>query len=195
MRALPGLAVAAPGDPVETDAVVADLLAGGGPAYLRLGKAGERCLHPGPLRIERGESVELRPGGEVAIFSTGAILDVACAAADLLELSGVRAGVRSFPWLDPLDIWAVQHAARSHEVIVTIEEHSIVGGLGSAVAEVLAELPGAAPLVRVALPASFTSVVGDQQYLRSVYGLDPEAVSRRVLAHLEESHGLARQVR
>jgi transketolase len=194
MRAIPGVAVAAPGDPVETDAVVAELLANGGPAYLRLGKAGERDVHPGPVRFERGQSIELRAGGDVAIFSTGAILEVACAAADLLAGQGVRASVRSFPWLDPLDIDAIQHAARRYEAIVTIEEHSIVGGLGSAVAEVLAELPAAAPLVRVALPARFTSVVGDQDYLRSVYGLDPGTVSRRVLTHLEESHGLARQV-
>jgi transketolase len=195
MRAIPGLAVAAPGDPVETDAVVADLLANGGPAYLRLGKAGERSVHSAPVRVERGESLELRSGGEVAIFTTGAILEVAVEAADLLEREGVRAGLRSFPWLDPLDIDAIQQAARHYEAIVTVEEHSIVGGLGSAVAEVLAEMPGAPPLARVALPARFTSVVGDQNYLREVYGLDPTAVARRVLKHLEEIRGLARQIR
>jgi transketolase len=195
MRAIPGVDVAAPGDPIETDAVVADLLANGGPAYLRLGKAGERCVHPAPVRFERGESLELRAGGDIAIFSTGAILEVACAAADRLAAAGVRASVRSFPWLDPLDIDAIRSTARTCEAIVTIEEHSITGGLGSAVAEVLAEMPGAAPLVRVALPARFSSVVGDQDHLRSVYGLDPEAVSRRVLKHLEESRGMARQVR
>jgi transketolase len=195
MRAIPGLAVAAPGDPIETDAVIADLLAGGGPAYLRLGKAGERSVHPGPVRLARGGSLELRSGGEVAIFTTGAILEVACDAADLLDREGVRADVRSFPWLDPLDTDAIQQAALRYEAIVTVEEHSIVGGLGSAVAEVLAELPDAAPLARVALPARFTSVVGDQRYLRSVYGLDPAAVSRRVLKHLEENRGLACQVR
>jgi transketolase len=195
MRAIPGLAVAAPGDPVETEAVVADLLAHGGPAYLRLGKSGERSVHPAPVQVGRGESLLVRPGDEVVIFTTGAILDVACAAADLQECEGVRVGVRSFPWLDPLDVDAIAQAAREYEAIVTVEEHSIVGGLGSAVAEVLAEIPGAAPLARIALPARFTSVVGDQDYLRSVFGLDPEAVSRRVLKHLEESRGLARQIR
>jgi transketolase len=194
MRAIPGLAVAAPGDPAETDAVVADLIAKGGPAYLRLGKSGERSVHPGPVKVERGESLELRSGDEVAIFTTGAILDVAVEAADLLKREGIHAGVRSFPWLDPLDIDAIQQAARRYRAVVTVEEHSIVGGLGSAVAEVLAEMRGAAPLVRVALPARFISVVGDQNYLRSVYGLDAGAVSRRVLKHLEESRGLARQI-
>ncbi|HEX8631902.1 MAG TPA: transketolase C-terminal domain-containing protein, partial [Catenuloplanes sp.] len=119
-RAIPGLAVAAPGDPVETAAVLADLLAHGGPAYLRLGKAGERDVHPGPVRVPRGGSLELRGGGEVVLFTTGAILEVACAAADLLEQAGVRVGVRSFPWLDPIDSEAIQLAADRYEAIVTV---------------------------------------------------------------------------
>jgi transketolase len=195
MRAIPALSVAAPGDPVETEVVLADLLANGGPAYLRLGRAGEAAIHPNPLRITRGESVALRCGGDAAIFVTGAMLQVALEAADLLERAGVQASVRSFPWLDPLDVTAIQHAAGNCDAIVTVEEHSTVGGLGSAVAEVLAGLPGAAPLARVALPPQFASVVGDQDYLRSVYGLDPAAVSGRVLKHLEESRGMARKVR
>jgi transketolase len=147
------------------------------------------------VRFSRGQSLELRSGEDVAILSTGAILDVACAAADLLAGDGVRVTVRSFPWLDPLDTEAIQAVARRCAAVVTLEEHSIVGGLGSAVAEVLAESPVAAPLARIALPVEPSSVVGDQSYLRSVYGLDPAAVARRVLKHLEESSGLARQVR
>ncbi len=195
MRAIPGLAVAAPGDPAETEAVVADLLAHAGPAYLRLGKTGERTMHTGAVRMERGESLELRAGGDIAMFTTGAILELAAEAADLLELAGISVSLRSFPWLDPLDIAAILVAADRYEAIVTVEEHSIVGGLGSAVAEILAEIPGAAPLTRVALPPRFTSPVGDQNYLRSVHGLDPAAVSARVLKQLEESRGLARQIR
>lgn len=194
LRAIPGIAVAAPGDPVETGAVLADILRDGGPVYLRLGKAGEPRVHDEGLHVERGQSVQLRSGGRVALCSTGAILDVVRCAADLLEAAGVPTAIRSFPWLDPLDIDAIRADSASYEAIVTVEEHSITGGLGSAVAEVLAEIPAAPPLVRVALPARFTSLVGDQRYLRTAYGLDPAAVSRRVLAHLKETHGLARQV-
>jgi transketolase len=195
MRAIPGLAVAAPGDPVETGTVVRDLLAHGGPAYLRLGKAGEASVHEEGLRFERGESVQLRPAGQVALLSTGALLGEVCAAADLLEGHGIRAGIRSFPWLDPLDVEAIRAEASRCEVVVTVEEHSVVGGLGSAVAEVLAETRGAPPLLRIALPAHYTSVVGDQQYLRSVYGLDSEAIARRVRTYVKENRGLAGQVR
>ncbi|GIE97303.1 transketolase family protein [Paractinoplanes rishiriensis] len=195
MRSVPGVAVAAPGDPEETGAVLADLVANGGPAYLRLGKAGERSVHPLPLRLARGESVPLRTGGDLAIFSTGAILENALRAADLLARSGVRADVRSFPWLDPIDTLAVHDAARRYDTIVTVEEHSITGGLGSAVAEILAELPRSAALIRVALPARFSSLVGDQDYLRRAAGLDPEGISARVLEQLEVNRGLACQVR
>jgi transketolase len=195
MRSIPGLAVAAPGDPAETGAVMADLLATGGPAYLRLGKAGEPDVHQLPLRLARGESIVLRSGGDIAIFSTGAILASAVRAADLLARAGVHADVRSFPWLDPLDLLAIHDAARRYRTIVTVEEHSITGGLGSAVAEILAELPGSAPLIRIALPPRFSSLVGDQDHLRRAHGLDPEAISARVLEQLEVNRGLACQVR
>jgi transketolase len=191
LRAIPGLAVAAPGDPVETGVVVRDLLRHGGPAYLRLGKAGEASLHDEGLSFERGESVPLRPSGQIVLLSTGAILGEVLAAAEALARDGVAAGVRAFPWLDPLDVEAIRAEAATTDLVVTVEEHSIVGGLGSAVAEVLAELRGAPPLLRIALPPHYSSVVGDQQYLRRVYGLDAEAIARRVHTYLEEAHGLA----
>jgi len=196
MRAVPNIAVAAPGDPAETGAVMADLLANGGPAYLRLGKAGERPVHAAPLSLVRGESVLVRGhGGPIVLFTTGGILDVACQAADLLEAHGLPVDVRSFPWLNPLDVVAVKDAAQRYEAIVTIEEHSIVGGLGSTIAETLAEWPDRVPLVRVGLPHRTFSLVGDQDYLRAAHGLDPQAICRRVLEHREASRGLASQVR
>lgn len=195
MRAIPGVAVAAPGDPVETAAVMADLVATGGPAYLRLGKAGETTVHPGTLHVCRGQSIPMSTGGDIVLFSTGTVLPAVVAAAELLGRSGVRADIRSFPWVDPLDTVAVQDAAHRYEAIVAVEEHSLVGGLGGAVAEALAELPRGAPLIRVALPAKFSSLVGDQDYLRRAHGLDPAAICHRVLEQLEVNRGLASQVR
>ncbi|MEV6300075.1 transketolase C-terminal domain-containing protein [Actinoplanes sp. NPDC051861] len=202
MRALPGMAVAAPGDPAETAAVLDDLLTAGGPAYLRLGKTGEPAVHAAAVHAPRGTSIPLGEGGEVLLCSTGAILDVTCRAAELLGRDGIRADVRSFPWLDPFDTAAIREAATRYAAIATVEEHSIVGGLGSAVAEVLAEAAAAVPLIRIALPAQSSSVVGDQDYLRGAFGLDPESISRRISTHLQERQtrleahrGLASQVR
>ncbi|MEU4563310.1 transketolase C-terminal domain-containing protein [Actinoplanes sp. NPDC023936] len=203
MRALPGMAVAAPGDPAEVDAVLSDLLTGGGPAYLRLGKTGERTLHPGGVSAPRGTSIPVAlfdqegsdQKGEVLLCSTGAILDATCDAAQLLRARGIRADVRSFPWLDPFDAATIRQAAGEYEALVTVEEHSIVGGLGSAAAEVLAESAGGTPLIRIALPPTSSSVVGDQQYLRAAFELDAESISRRVRNHLEANRGLASQIR
>lgn len=194
MRAIPGIAIAAPGDPVETSAVLADLIASGGPAYLRLGKAGERTVHPSPLTIRRGESVRLRAGTEVCLVSTGAMLSVADDAADLLEAQGLSVSLMSFPWIAPLDRTALIKAANLHELVVTIEEHTITGGLGGAVAEVMAETRGAATLLRVGLPHRFSSVVGDQEYLRSLNGLTAEAIATRTIKAMEDNRGLARQI-
>lgn len=195
MRAIPGLAVVAPGDPVETGVISRDLLSHGGPAYLRLGKAGEASVHEEGIGFERGESISLRAPGEVAILTTGAMLGEVCTAVEALEREGIRAGIRSIPWLDPFDVEAVRSDASRCDLVVTVEEHSIVGGLGSAVAEVLAEMRGAPPLVRLALPAHYTSIVGDQQYLRAVYRIDAAAIAERVCTYVKENRGLAGQVR
>jgi transketolase len=202
MRALPGMCVAAPGDPAEVGAVLDDLITSGGPAYLRLGKTGEPAVHSGAVHLPRGTSIALTDaGGDVLLCSTGAVLADTVRAAELLAGDGITAGVRSFPWLDPFDTAAIRAAAGRYAAIVTVEEHSIVGGLGSAVAETLAEEAAAVPLIRVALPHQASSIVGDQEFLRGAYGLDPESIRHRVLTHFEsvtqrEAHrGLASQVR
>ncbi|GLY08579.1 transketolase C-terminal domain-containing protein [Actinoplanes sp. NBRC 101535] len=193
MRAMPGMAVAAPGDPVEVGAVLSDLLAAGGPAYLRLGKTGEGTVHSTSLELTRGGSALLGSGGNILICSTGGILGNVCAAAD--TLSDLSADVRSFPWLSPFDTAAIHDAAGRYRLIVTVEEHSIIGGLGSAVAEVLAESAAGVPLLRIALPPTPTSVVGDQEFLRAHHGLDTASISRRIRERWEAMRGLASQVR
>lgn len=187
MRAIPGLAVAAPGDPVETSAVMADLIASGGPAYLRLGKAGERTVHDGPLELRRGEVIRMRRGDEVCLVSTGAMLPIVVDAADLLEALGVSVTVLSVPWISPFDHAVIAENSQSHQLIVSVEEHSIVGGLGGAVAEVVAETPNAANLVRIGLPHRFSSTVGDQDYLRNLHGLTADGIVDRVTKKLEEN--------
>lgn len=186
MRSIPGLAVAAPGDPAETSAVLADLLANGGPAYLRLGKAGERTVHEGAIGTTRGQVIALDYGSDVCILSTGAMLPVVVDAAELLTAKGFSVSVISVPWIAPFDEAAVSSASLSHRLIVSVEEHSISGGLGGATAEVLAETAGSCDLMRIGLPHRFSSVVGDQEYLRSLNGLTSEAIADRVSKKLEE---------
>ncbi|GAA1145551.1 transketolase family protein [Nocardioides aquiterrae] len=186
MRAIPGLAVVAPGDPEETGAVLMDLIERGGPAYLRLGKAGERSVHASRPDVARGQAVTLRNGTDVALVSTGAMLPVVVDAADDLDQLGISSTVVSSPWIAPFDESTVRRLASTHRLMVTVEEHSITGGLGGAAAEVLAESGSACPLMRIGVSHKFNSVVGDQGYLREVHGLTRQSISKRVVKRLED---------
>ena len=181
MRCLPNMMIVAPGDPVETRAATRAVTAHHGPVYLRLGKAGEPTVHEGPIAFELGKAIRVREGGDVAIISTGGMLHTAVQAADRLAAEGIRARVRSMHTIKPLDEEAVLSAARDTGVVVTLEEHSIIGGLGSAVAELLAERDDVRPVFRrLGLPAAFSPHIGSQAYLLDKHGLSVEAVAATI---------------
>ena len=187
MRSIPGMAVAAPGDPEETSAVLAELLASGGPAYLRLGKAGEPTVHDGPVVVPRGTSLRSPQGHRrVSAHHGRACCLQGPLAAQRLEELGISCSHISMPWLAPLDSRTIQAVGATHRLVVTLEEHSVSGGLGGAAAEVLAEVATAAPLLRLGLPHEFSSVVGDQEYLRARHGLTPDAIADRIAIRLKE---------
>jgi transketolase len=119
------------------------------------------------------------------------MLAFATSLADVLAHDGVQACILSMHTISPLDTEAIRLAAIETRLIITLEEHSVVGGLGSAVAETLAEMQRPrARLERVGLKPSFAHVVGDQTYLRRFAGLDFEGVRERVMGLLEENYGL-----
>jgi transketolase len=181
LRALPQMTVIAPGDPVETVAATRAAASGIGPVYLRLGRDKEPVVHQGPIQWSVGKAILVRPGRDVTLISTGAMLASAVAAAEKLAESGIDARVLSMHTVKPLDAEAVLAAARETGKIVTVEEHSLLGGLGGSVAEVLCEAD--VPRVRfrrIGLPSKFLKVVGDQDYLRKVQGLDVPSLCRRV---------------
>jgi transketolase len=184
LRAIPGLMVAAPGDPFETTAVTRALVAHDGPAYLRLGKAGEPAVHAAEPDIPVGAVYSLRKGDDVLLLSIGGMLPTAVEVAERLAGQGIEVHVVSVPWLRPFDDAFLRRRAAEVALVVTLEEHSVVGGLGGATAEVLAEEEDAAPLLRLGLPSTFTSIVGDQSYLLAHYGLDPATVVTRIRERL-----------
>jgi len=191
-RSLPEMVVVAPGDPVETAWATRALARLGGPAYLRLGRAGEPKVHrDNAVHFELGKAAEIRPGGDAILFSTGAMLSTAVQAADMLLHRDMTLGVMSMHTVRPLDETTVVAAARRVRHIFTLEEHSLIGGLGSAVAEVLAELGGEhARLTRLALPAEFSRTVGSQVHLLGRYGLDPDSVAQRIETTVMKGDGL-----
>ena len=147
LRALPNVAIVNPCDAVETERAVEYLLDHEGPVFLRLTRQKVDDVNPDGYRFEFGKAVQLRDGTDVAIFGTGATVQEAVKAADELGENGVSAGVVNVHTVKPLDENAVLKAAADCRALVTVEDHNATGGLGSAVAEVLAAEDGRAPLL------------------------------------------------
>ena len=194
LRLLPNMVVVAPGDPVEAELATRAVGHHDGPCYLRLGKTGDPKVHSGPIDFQLGRALTVRAGEDITLISTGGMLADAVSAAEQLAREGIQARVLSMHTLKPIDTEAVLAAARETSAVITIEEHSVIGGLGSAVAEILAE---AAPDVRGAfkrlgLPSVFVCEVGGHAYLRKAFALTPEGMLKALEPLLER---IARRAR
>jgi len=182
MRALPNVTVVAPSDPSQAQAATKAIYEQPGTCYLRLGRGGEPELGSSPEAFQLGKAITVAEGSDIALAFTGAIGDEVVAARATLAESGIDAAIVSFPTVKPLDTAMIEHLAGQYSTIVTVEEHSVIGGLGGAVAEVLAELPGPrARLVRVGLDDRYSSIVGSQTYLRDYYGMSARAIVEKVV--------------
>lgn len=189
LRALPNVTVVCPGDLVEAMEATKAITNYPGTCYLRLGRGGEKRIHEKIENFEIGKAILIQgnklENKDIAIFSTGAILDVACEVREELEKQRMGVVQYSFPTVKPLDTEVIKKCMKEYKNIITIEEHNIVGGFGSAVAEVMAENEGIAKLTRFGLNDDYTKVVGSQKYLRNEYGISKE----KVLKKLEEIRG------
>lgn len=185
LRALPGVTVFTPGDPAEVEAVVPVMLRTPGTCYLRLGRGGEPTLHGQPIEgWTLPRALTLRAGTDVAILSAGGILTQTMGAAKLLEEQGVHAEIVSFPCIKPIDREKLAELATRFRHIVTVEEHSVMGGFGGAVCEVLAETGSPCCVHRIGMDDVYSTIVGSQQYLREEYRMDEHAICERTLAWL-----------
>jgi transketolase len=171
LRALPNMTVVAPGDPVEVEQLTPQIARTPGPVYLRLGRAGEERLHPEDAEIRLGEPSILRDGEDLLLLSTGGILPEVLEAAETLEAEGISARVVSVHTVRPLAGDALTAMAGEDPAVITCEEHSIIGGLGGAVAEVLMEAGVRTRFRRFGLEPRFPEGVGSQEYLRAVNGI------------------------
>ncbi|MFH1471045.1 MAG: transketolase C-terminal domain-containing protein [Candidatus Micrarchaeota archaeon] len=187
MRSLPNMTVMCPGDPWEAKRCLGLSHDIPGPAYIRLGKGGgDPVVHTGELEFKLGKGVVLEEGSEAAILSTGNILKVGLEARNELKKRGVDCSLISMPTVKPIDEKLVLSLAKNGVGIATLEEHSVIGGLGSAVAEILAESGMAVPFARIGLPDRFMSEVGSQEYIRKQQGLTPDGVAKRVVSLLKK---------
>ncbi len=170
MRALPGMTVLSPGDTLETEQAVLALADLPGPAYLRLGKAAAAPADGAEFSL--GRAARRREGTDLTLLVGGSLLSATLdAAAEVERALSVTVRVLSLHTLKPLDAAAIRAAALETRLIVTVEEHSVVGGLGSAVADVVATLPGArAQLSMYALADAISGRIGSPAYLLAELG-------------------------
>lgn len=184
LRALPDVTVICPGDPIEAALAVKKIANTQGTCYLRLGRGGEKNVNTVIKEFEIGKAYKLRDAKDLpkkaAIFSTGAILEETSKACDMLEEQGIAVEQYSFPSVKPIDSDVIKDCAERFEHIFTVEEHNVVGGFGSAVAEVLAEFGGRAKLHRIGISDFYCIEVGSQAYLREQVGINADGIVRKV---------------
>lgn len=181
MRALPNMTVLVPADAPETTAAVNTMVEYNGPIYMRLGRTAQRVFYDADYsyngkkqKFEIGKSVELRPGKDVTVICNGIMVAEAMDAAEALKAEGIDARVVNMHTVKPIDQEAIIKAAKETKAIVTAEEHSIIGGLGGAVAEVLVRnIP--VPVEMVGVNDTFTESGSDVE-LQKIFGLTSKEI-------------------
>jgi transketolase len=180
LRALPNMTIVAPVDELEMMRCMEASLDWPGPLYIRVGKGNEPIITSPDTPFTIGKALEMRPAAEVAFISTGIVTAKALSAADLLADQGIGAGVTHIHTIKPLDDAAVRKLATTARLVVTVEEHTRMGGLGSAVAEIIAEEGLPARLLRLGLADAFPAGYGSNDYLMEQAGLQPHQLVGRV---------------
>jgi len=181
-RTLPGMTIVAPCDAEEMKRLMPQTLDWDGPMYIRLGKGGDAVVSRTELGFQIGKALLVREGSDALIVTTGITLQPALAAAALLEQSGISAGVLHMHTVKPFDTEALLAQAARVPAILSIEEHTIIGGLGSAVAETLAEADFSTPkrFKRIGIPDVFPDKYGSQATLLARYGITAEGAVAEV---------------
>jgi transketolase len=181
MRALPNMTVLAVSDAKQMTQIMPQTLDWVGPIYIRLGRGGEAVV-PIDGDIVIGKAVKLREPKDALLVTTGVMLQHSLAAAELLAARGIRAGVLHVHTLKPFDANALLATARGIPLIVCVEEHTAIGGLGSAVADTLlaAAMAPSGGMLHLSLPDAFVKKYGSQEKLLTYFGLNAESIARRV---------------
>ena len=183
MRAIPGMVVLSPADAVETEKMVFAAAEYKGPVYVRLGRLNIPVLFDENYKFEIGKAATLTEGNDVAILATGLMVSEALEAAKLLEEKGVKARVVNVSTIKPLDTETVLKAAKECKFIVTSEEHSVIGGLGSAVSEYLSEVHPA-KVIKHGIQDVFGQSADGETMLTN-YGLRAKDIAETVLNNLK----------
>jgi transketolase len=185
LRLLPKMTVLAPADANEVRALLKASLKLTGPAYMRIGKKNEPQVHDSVPDLEIGKSLSMKDGTDVCLFNTGTTLPRVLEAAANLDAVGISTAVIHFPTVKPLDLEAIEAASRKSKLLATIEEHSVLGGFGSSVAEWLADRAEYRPrLLRFGTADEFLHETSEQDTALEHYGLTASAIAERIQSAL-----------
>jgi len=179
MRALPGMVVSAPADAYETDSITQSSVESKGPFFIRIGKNNEPAVHKNPCSLSIGEPILYREQGDILLVSIGTLISEVINAAEILEKKGLKVSVMGIPFLKPLNTEKVLQILKDKKIVLTVEEHSCFGGLGSVLAEIMAENNIGVPFHRLCLP-EFIDCVGSPKELRKFYGIDAEGIYKTI---------------
>ena len=188
MRSLPNMTVVAPGDPCEVSACIDESSYYKGPMFIRLGRSDEPQVHPYMPNFQIGKGITLfDKGHDICILATGSMLYKAKITSELLLKRGFGITLISLHTIKPLDEMLIRNCAKKYKSIFTIEEHSIIGGLGSAVAEVLSEIHYDGLFKRIGLPDKFNQYVGKTEYLHKEHGILSEDLADSITKLIKEA--------
>jgi transketolase len=180
LRMLPNLTIIAPGDPVETKLASRAMMVHYGPVYLRLGKAGEPVIHKNLTSLRIGRGILVNDGSDVTVIATSTMVDNSFKAVGILEKLGMSVRFISMPTIQPIDTALILSSARKTKYIVTVEEHNVNGGLGSAICEILSDKNQTVPLLRLGVTGALSHGYGRQEFMREKNGLTPDKIARRI---------------
>ena len=178
MRTLPNMVICSPCDLIEAEHAVHAMLDHDGPFCYRCGRKGEPALHEGPIDFQFGKAIQIRNGKDLTLMFTGTVGGQVIPAADELAKDGINCRVMSVHTIKPIDKDAILAAAEETGGIVTVEEHNLNGGFGSAVGEVLLDA-GVQPkkFLRLGLPDVYPSLIGGQKWLLDQHGLSAPKIA------------------
>jgi transketolase len=181
LRTLPNMHIFSPADPMETRQLVFETHEIKGPAFIRMYKGGEKNIYSEPPAVEAGKPIVVKPGKGVAIIGTGLCVEMGARVAEELKNQGIDSKLISLHTLKPVNGAAIFDEIKDSPAVFTIEDHSIAGGMGSIVAEILAEGGYQGKFKRFGIPDRWVADTGDFDFMRQKAGLTPEIIAQQII--------------
>jgi len=189
LKSMPNMTVLCPGDAMELKSLLRGAFNLIGPVYMRIGKTNEPVMHPEIPKLTIGKGYTMQPGHDLCIISTGNMLPIAVDVAKILKKCDQEAEVISMHTVKPLDVDLLETLCQRFSYIVSIEEHSLIGGLGSYIAEwMIDQEVDSTTLIRFGTQDLFPHAVGSQSYMRERFGLVPQTIVSQILEKINHAH-------